>query len=113
MNFDTLLEPVRFGSLELPNRMFVAAMVTQYAGEDNLPTERWNCYYERKARGGWGIVFTENYGVCPGALLSSTRQGCGTTRRFPRTEPSWSGFTVQVGSSAARSTMPVARRTRR
>lgn len=83
MNFDTLLEPVRFGSLELPNRMFVAAMVTQYAGEDNLPTERWNCYYERKARGGWGIVFTENYGVCPGGLAFKHQAGLWDDAQIP------------------------------
>lgn len=58
-----LFEPIQINGLTLKNRMMVSAMVTQYCGEDGLPTEKWIQYMEHKARGGWGLVFTENYGV--------------------------------------------------
>lgn len=61
--FKKLFEPIKINQLELKNRMMVSAMVTQYCGEDGLPTEKWIRYFERKARGGWGLMFTENYGV--------------------------------------------------
>lgn len=58
-----IFEPITVNKLTLPNRMVVSAMVTQYCGTDGLPTEKWIQYLEHKARGGWGIIFTENYGV--------------------------------------------------
>ncbi|MGI6034006.1 MAG: hypothetical protein ACOX69_11355 [Coriobacteriales bacterium] len=63
MALDTLFSPIDIGKLHLDNRIVVSAMVTRYCEETGLPGEMWNCYYERKARGGWGLVFTENYGI--------------------------------------------------
>lgn len=60
---EKVFEPITINGLTLPNRMVVSAMVTQYCTTEGLPTEKWIQYLERKARGGWGIIFTENYGV--------------------------------------------------
>lgn len=65
--FAKLLSPGRIGSLELKNRMVVTAMVTQYCTEDGMPTERYIRYHEEKARGGWGLVITEDYVISPEA----------------------------------------------
>ena len=72
---EKLFEPIRVGGLELPNRMVVSAIVTRYCEESGLPGDQWNAYYERKARGGWGIIFTENYGVCPEANCFKRQAG--------------------------------------
>ena len=73
--FEQLFSPIRIGSLELPNRMVVSAIVTRYCEESGLPGEQWNAYYTRKARGGWGLIFTENYGVCPEANCFKRQAG--------------------------------------
>lgn len=61
-----IFEPITINGLTLKNRMMVSAMVTQYCGEDGLPTEKWIQYMEHKARGGWGLIFTENYAAAKG-----------------------------------------------
>lgn len=62
-----LLEPIHIHGLELKNRMVVSAMVTNYCTPDGLPTEQYTAYHETKARGGWGLVITEDYAVTPDA----------------------------------------------
>ncbi len=61
--FNYLFQPIKIGNLELKNRFVVPAMVTQYCGEDGKPTERYIAYHEAKARGGWGLIITENHCV--------------------------------------------------
>lgn len=63
MKYNYLFEPIQVGGLTLKNRMIVSAMVTQYTNEDGTPTEKYIQYHERKAKGGWGLVITEDYGV--------------------------------------------------
>lgn len=63
MKYQKLLEPLTIRSLTIPNRMVVSAMVTNYANEDGTTTEKYIAYHEEKARGGWGLVITENYTV--------------------------------------------------
>ena len=61
----TLLSPLRVGTLELKNRMAVAPMVTCYCDDDGMPTEQYIAYHEARARGGFGLIVTENYAVDP------------------------------------------------
>lgn len=61
----TLLSPLRVGTLELKNRMAVAPMVTCYCDDDGMPTEQYIAYHEARARGGFGLIITENYAVDP------------------------------------------------
>lgn len=60
-----LVSPLRIGSLEIKNRMAVAAMVTCYCDDDGMPTEQYIAYHEARARGGFGLIITEDYAVDP------------------------------------------------
>jgi 2,4-dienoyl-CoA reductase-like NADH-dependent reductase (Old Yellow Enzyme family)/thioredoxin reductase len=61
----TLLSPLTVGKLELKNRMAVAPMVTCYCDDDGMPTEQYIAYHEARARGGFGLIITEDYAVDP------------------------------------------------
>jgi len=60
-----LFEPIKIGSMELKNRLIVPAMSTLAAAQDGASTEQFIAYHERKARGGWGLVITEYFGIAP------------------------------------------------
>lgn len=62
-----VLEPLKLKGLELKNRMVVSAMVTNYCTEDGKATEKFIAYHEHKAKGGWGLIITEDYAVTPAA----------------------------------------------
>ena len=47
------------------NRCVVPAMVTNYCTPDGEATERFLAYHEAKAKGGWGLIITEDYAVYP------------------------------------------------
>jgi mycofactocin system FadH/OYE family oxidoreductase 2 len=59
-----LFSPLRIGPLTLRNRIVFAAHLTNYA-EDGHPTERHAAYYEARARGGAGLIITEEHSVHP------------------------------------------------
>ncbi len=59
--------PGKIGTLELKNRLIVPAMVTNTCTADGYPTERYMQYHEEKAKGGWGLIITEDYAVTPTA----------------------------------------------
>lgn len=65
MNFENLFSPVRIRTVEIPNRFTVPAMVMNYCREDGYPTEQYFRYHEAKARGGWGLIITQDYAVEP------------------------------------------------
>lgn len=65
--YTNLLSPGFVGKLKLRNRMIATATVTDMAGEDGLPTEQFIRYHEEKARGGWGMVITEDYAIAENA----------------------------------------------
>lgn len=60
-----LFTPTKVGSCEIPNRLFVPAMVTNYCTYDGMVTERLIRYLEEKAIGGFGLIITEDYAVQP------------------------------------------------
>src|SRR5258707_14430047 len=66
-----LLTPVKIGSLQLPNRVVMAPMTRNRAGEGNAPTPLNVEYYVQRA--GAGLIVTEATQVSP--------QGVG----YPRT----------------------------
>lgn len=55
----------RIGECVIPNRLIVPAMVTNYCTEEGMLTERYIKYMEEKAKGGFGMLITEDYSVCP------------------------------------------------
>ena len=60
---DHLFKAGKIGSCEIKNRLAVTAMVTNYCDEDGNATERYICYHEEKAKGGWGLIITEDYAI--------------------------------------------------
>ena len=59
--YEKLMSPYTLKNVELKNRLVVTAMVTNYCKEDGFLTDRWMRYHEEKAKGGWGMIITEDY----------------------------------------------------
>lgn len=60
-----LLAPFTIKGKTLRNRSVVPAMVTNYCNADGTCTETFAAYHEAKARGGFGMIITEDFAVCP------------------------------------------------
>lgn len=58
-----LFAPGKIGNCEIKNRLAVTAMVTNYCDEKGYATERYIRYHEEKAKGGWGLIITEDYAI--------------------------------------------------
>lgn len=56
---DSLLNPLRIGTMEVKNRMYAAPMVSVYATEKGFVTPELIDMYRVRARGGWGMVCVE------------------------------------------------------
>ncbi|HEX2795710.1 MAG TPA: alkene reductase, partial [Immundisolibacter sp.] len=54
-----LFEPVRIGSLALPNRVVMAPMTRSFCGEAGVPGADVARYYAARAAAGTGLIFTE------------------------------------------------------
>jgi 2,4-dienoyl-CoA reductase-like NADH-dependent reductase (Old Yellow Enzyme family)/thioredoxin reductase len=52
-------EPIRIGSLELPNRLAMAPMKTAFGTTSGEVTERLLAYFRRRAEGGVGLIISE------------------------------------------------------
>ncbi|MCX7911931.1 MAG: mycofactocin system FadH/OYE family oxidoreductase 2 [Dehalococcoidales bacterium] len=62
--FKFLFSPLRIGCVTVPNRISFSAHLTNLA-EDNLPSERQAYYLAERARGGAGLIITEELSVHP------------------------------------------------
>lgn len=62
-----MFEPVKIGKVTLKNRFIVSPMVVNYCTADGQATETYIAYHEERAKGGWGLIITEDYAVNPGA----------------------------------------------
>lgn len=60
---NTLLSPFEIGALKLSNRMVMAPMTRNRAGEGNVPTKLMAKYYEQRA--GAGLIITEASQISP------------------------------------------------
>jgi len=56
---------MRIGKMEVSNRLVVPAMVMNFCNNDGTATEKYIAYHEAKAKGGWGLIITEDYAVDP------------------------------------------------
>lgn len=63
--FNQLFTPYSIRGKTIKNRCTVPAMVTDFCNEDGTATERYIAYHEEKAKGGWGLIITEDYNVDP------------------------------------------------
>ncbi len=61
-----LFTPHNIGSLVVSNRLVVPAMVSNFSSIDGYATDRYIAYHEAKAKGGWGLIITEDYPVAKG-----------------------------------------------
>ncbi len=64
MQFPLLFSPLRLGQVTVPNRISFSAHLTNLA-EDSLPTDRLMHYLAARARGGAGLIITEEQSVHP------------------------------------------------
>src|SRR3989440_6475723 len=62
--YQYLFTPIRIGQTTITNRIVFAAHLTNLA-EDNLPGSRLIAYYRERARGGCGLIITEEQSVHP------------------------------------------------
>jgi len=62
--YQYLFTPIRIGQTSIPNRVVFAAHLTNLA-EENLPGPRLIAYYAERARGGCGLIITEEQSVHP------------------------------------------------
>jgi mycofactocin system FadH/OYE family oxidoreductase 2 len=59
-----LFTPLKVGSITVQNRIVFSAHLTNYA-EDFMPSDRHGYYYRERARGGVGLIITEEHSVHP------------------------------------------------
>lgn len=60
---NSLFSSGKIGNCEIKNRLAVTAMVTNYCDNKGFATERYIAYHEEKAKGGWGLIITEDYAI--------------------------------------------------
>ena len=60
-----LFSPTRIGSITVSNRIVFSAHLTNYAGQDGMPSSQHVAYYEARAAGGAGLIITEEHSVHP------------------------------------------------
>lgn len=63
--FKMLSKPLKLGTVEIKNRFIVSPMVMNCCNEDGTTTEQYIAYHEEKAKGGWGLIVTEDNAVDP------------------------------------------------
>jgi 2,4-dienoyl-CoA reductase-like NADH-dependent reductase (Old Yellow Enzyme family)/thioredoxin reductase len=57
--YGILFQPGRIGNLEIPNRIAMPPMATNYATEDGFVSDQIRAYYEARAKGGTGLIIVE------------------------------------------------------
>src|SRR4030067_673892 len=62
--FKFLFSPLKIGKVTVPNRISFSAHLTNLA-EENLPSEKQAYYLAERARGGAGLIITEEQSVHP------------------------------------------------
>jgi 2,4-dienoyl-CoA reductase (NADPH2) len=62
--YQFLFTPIQLGPVRVRNRVVFSAHLTNFA-EDNRPSDRLAAYYRERARGGAGLIITEEQSVHP------------------------------------------------
>ncbi len=65
---NNVFSPINIGNLQISNRLVVPAMAMGFCNKDGTATERFIAYHEAKAKGGWGLIITEDYAIEPGGI---------------------------------------------
>lgn len=58
-----VFSPYTIKNVTFPNRLVVSAMVTNFCNKDGSASERYIAYHEEKAKGGFGMIITEDYAI--------------------------------------------------
>lgn len=64
---ENMFKPLKINKMEIKNRFVVSGMVTCYANPDHMANEKFIAYHEAKAKGGYGLIITEDYLISPEA----------------------------------------------
>ena len=62
-----MFEPIKINSCEIRNRFVVSAMCSYIPEVGGKSNEKFYAYHEHKAKGGYGLIVTEDYWVTPTA----------------------------------------------
>lgn len=62
---DHVFSPYKIGSVTIPNRLVMSAMITNSTGADHRPNARTLAYYTERAKGGWGLLIHEGIFITP------------------------------------------------
>lgn len=98
MELKRIFEPITINGTTFRNRMVVSAMVTNYCNEDGTPSEKFMAYHEHKAKGGYGIIITEDFAVTRTAGASKTLAGIWDDCQI---KP-WKVFTDRIHNAGAK-----------
>lgn len=98
MELKRIFEPITINGTTFRNRMVVSAMVTNYCNEDGTPSEKFMAYHEHKAKGGYGIIITEDFAVTRTAGASKTLAGIWNDCQI---KP-WKVFTDRIHNAGAK-----------
>lgn len=63
MELSSIFTAYNIGNCTIPNRLVVPAMVANMNPDDGKASEQYIRYHEEKAKGGWGLIITEDYRV--------------------------------------------------
>jgi 2,4-dienoyl-CoA reductase-like NADH-dependent reductase (Old Yellow Enzyme family)/NADPH-dependent 2,4-dienoyl-CoA reductase/sulfur reductase-like enzyme len=63
MYLKKMFTPFKINQCEIKNRFVVPAMVTNMCDENGNITDQFIKYHEAKAKGGFGLIITEDYGI--------------------------------------------------
>ena len=62
-NISVISSPIQIGRAQLKNRMSTSALVTNYCNVDGFATPRFREYLAARAKGGFGLIITEDYAI--------------------------------------------------
>lgn len=60
--YKKLFTPLKIGNVTIPNRLTITAMDTDLC-DKGYATDRYIGYHEERAKGGWGLIVTEDYAI--------------------------------------------------
>lgn len=78
-----LFAPLTVKNVVIPNRLAVSPMVSNFCNDDGSASERYIAYHEAKARGGFGLIVTEDYAICPEGRAFSNVAGLWNDGQMP------------------------------
>lgn len=75
MALKKIFEPFTINQTTFKNRLVVSAMDSSYCRDGGYASKKFIAYHERKARGGFGLIITEDICITPEAAASNNLAG--------------------------------------